>query len=431
MRRILGKRLHQYLYDQKKRFLHWRTQTKRETKFKALGLKRSLRYRVGRIAQSLSLLGLWKSTTREPQRVSPRGLPSLARKLRPSFLIGPTNSANQGNEWSRALSRVGAKSSSLRISSDPVSEWFTTDLSIDRESWLKLPERIALVQRVASTADVVLFESLRPMFRIENVRDGSHQVLEDLELMRTIGKKVGVIFHGSDIRDVDAHASRYSFSPFNTQRPEIEDLRKRSNENRGALPILRKKKIPIFVSTRDLLREVPDAHWLPVVIDYEKFNRVAVESPIFPTDALRVLYLPSRSWLKSAEIILPILEKLDTEGVIDFIKPAPVPHDQIPEMLAQADLVIDQMMGVIGVFAVEALAAGRRVMSFIDTSDGEDVITSSTPVININPSNLESEIRRVASERPRPTEGPAFAHKWHDGRESARVIGQAFGWKLA
>jgi len=358
------------------------------------------------------------------------GLSGIARKYRPTFLIGPTNSANQANDWARSLNAVGAHTTSLRISSDPASEWFTTDLSIDREAWLKLPRRVELVQNVAQTTDIVLFESLRPMFRIENLRDGSHQVIEDIDLMLSIGKKVGAIFHGSDIRDVDAHAARYEFSPFNSGRPEIEDLRKRSSENRAILPLLRERKIPLFVSTRDLLREIPDANWLPIVIDFEKYHRVAIESPIFSAEKIRVLYLPSRSWLKSAEIILPVVEKLHSLGVIEFINPGPVPHDEIPAMLAEADVIIDQMMGVIGVFAVEALAAGRLVMTFMDTATPDDVISQLNSVVNINPSNLESEIRRVANERPQPIGGVEFAKRWHDGSESARVIGKAFGWKF-
>ena len=109
-----------------------------------------------------------------------------------------------------------------------------------------------------------------------------------------------------------------------------------------------------------------------------------------------------------------------------------MPHDEIPQVIAQADLIIDQMMGVIGVFAIESLAAGRLVMSFIDADHGAgtpDEITSAAPIISINPFNLEPEVRRVANERPH-ADGRDFARRWHDGSESIRVLGAAFGWRI-
>ena len=409
MRKLIGKRLHQFLYDQKISFRRWRVRTKRESKLIAQGIARRVILALVRPLNSIA--------------------PKVGVLPRPRFLIGPTNSANQGSEWSRSLTKNGAASQSLRISSDPVSEWFITDLAISREEWLKFPTRQKLAEMVARTKDVVLFESLRPMFRLENIRNGEHQALEDIELIKHIGKRVGVIFHGSDIRDVDAHAARTTFSPFNSSATEITDLRKRSNENRALLPILRNKKIPIFVSTQDLFHEVPDAIWLPVVVDFVKFNKVAQTSPIYSQEKLRVLYLPSRSWLKSADLITPVLEKLHNEGVIEFIKPAPVPHDEVPSMLAQADVVIDQFLGALGVFAIEALAAGRLAMTYL-----EEGANSRTPlpasIINMTPQSIESEIRSVALNRPLPAGGVEFAKQWHDGTASARIIGQAFGWKL-
>jgi hypothetical protein len=409
MRRLLGARLHQYLYDQKMAFARWRTKTKREVKLLVRGLPRR------------AVLGLLHPINRL--------LPGFKVLPLPAFLIGPTNSANQGSEWAQSLTRAGAKSQSLRISSDPAAEWFSTDISISREEWLKFPTRLALATQVAASKDVLLFESLRPIFRLENIRNGQHQILEDIALMKRIGKSVGVIFHGSDIRDVDLHAARFTFSPFHSNNPEIEKLRKRSNENRAILPELAKAKVPIFVSTLDLLQEVATAAWLPIVIDFEKFNQVARISPIYATPKLRVLFLPSRSWLKSADLIIPVLEKLDAEGVIEYVRTESVPHDQIPRLFAQADLVVDQLLGGVGVMAIEALAAGRLVMSHIPENLSRGPV-GNYPIISITPESFEDELQKVAGERPLPEGGVEFARRWHDGRESARVIGAAFGWKL-
>jgi hypothetical protein len=92
--------------------------------------------------------------------------------------------------------------------------------------------------------------------------------------------------------------------------------------------------------------------------------------------------------------------------------------------MADVDLVIDQYLGVIGVFPIEALAAGRLVMSFVPPEAGE------IPIINITPETLESEIRRVAASKPRALEGVEYARRWHDGRESLLALAEVFGFKI-
>ena len=401
-----AKRARKYLYDQKISFRRWRSRVKRELTLIVLGL-----------GHRLLLLGVGPLARRLPS-----GKFSFLPRLR--FLIGPTNSANQGVEWAGALNRAGFKAQSLRISTDPSAEWFTTDIAISREEWLKQPVRSALAQRFATQSDVLLLESLSPIFRLENARDGRHQVLEDIELARRIGKKVGVIFHGSDIRDVDQHAARIPFSPFASDRPEVAELRSRVAANKAILPALQKMGVPLFVSTPDLLKDVPSAQWLPVVVDFPKFSAVAESSPIHSSAKLRVLYLPSQSWLKSSEIITPVLEKLSSENVIEWVTSPQLSHDEIPALLAKVDLVVDQLFGATGVFTAEALAAGRLVMGYL-----EERSSHSAPIITVTPESLEAAIREVAAERPSASGGVEFVQRWHDGRESATVIAHAFGWR--
>ena len=383
------------------RFSHWRKYFKRETKLRWLSFNRTVR-------------GFFD------------------RSKTGQFLIGPTNSAQQATEWSRALSTLGFSAESLRISTDPQTENFHTDILLARQEWLPIDRRQQLAEYVARNKDVVLIESLSSIFSLRTNRVESHPILEDLTLLRRMHKQVGVVFHGSDIRDVDAHADRIPFSPFATPRPEVENLRARSAKNRSLLPELRRRKIPTFVTTIDLIQGVPDSTWLPVTIDFPKFEAISKISPIYShcDPKLRVLFLPSRSWIKSAELIEPTLRKLDAEGVITYIgkreEGDSIPHDEIPALLGTIDVVIDQLLGVIGVFAIEALAAGRIVMSYIPDELHK---LGQVPIHNITPDTLEAELRRTAAERPLPAGGVEFAKKWHDGTESARVLAQSFGLK--
>ena len=394
------------------------------------------------------------------------------------MLIGPANSANQASAWARSLN-----SQSLRISADPSREWFTSDFEVTTQQRNDLDFRIKLLHEVFLPKKIILLESLRPIFAFRKGRQGfapRHSV-DDAVLLQRMGKRIGVIFHGSDIRDPLAHAKRNPYSPFRQiddqshsldsnshlpsdspshsqikLRPEAEELFKSSQVNRELLPRLRKRKIPLFITTPDLYLEVPDARWIPAVIEFGRFEEVAKSHPIFSGDKLRVLYLPSRSWIKSSEVIHPILEKLSAEGVIEYrnwLENGPVTHDQIPAIIASADVVIDQLIGLFGVFALEAIAAGRVVMTYIDP---EHEGHPTPPHININPDTLESEIRRVAKDREASsiraqkltivdgtpklefhevpvakalTMGAEFVRHYHDGDYSSKVFQTVFGLK--
>ena len=399
--RNLRKILRTHYYVKRARFDKWKIRYKRESRLRRLSQRRKI----------IRFL-------RSPFRV------------RPAILIGPTNSANQATRWSHAFQKFGIQSQSLRISADLANEWFTSDFALNRTQWLDFNQRQKLADDVANTKDIVLFESLRPIFRLLNAKDGRNQILEDFELMTRIGKRFGVVFHGSDIRDTKAHAERISFSPFREESSELEKMRARRAENVELVPFLREQKIPIFVTTKDLLLDLPDACWLPVTIDFESFYKVALNFPIFPdpSQKLRVLFLPSRSWLKSADVIEPVLIKLRDEGVISyqshFATGQTLQHSEVPAAMAEVDLVIDQFLGVIGVFPIEALAAGRLVMSYVPTDAGE------VPIINITPDTFESELRRVARERPKPSAGIEYAKRWHDGTESVLAIAEVFGFRI-
>ena len=313
----------------------------------------------------------------------------------------------------------------------------------------------------------VLIESLRPIFAFRKGRQGfapRHSV-DDLKLLKRMGIKVGLVFHGSDIRDPYAHALRNPHSPFwstsghpisanpaepsQILRPEALSLAESSATNRQLLATVRRAKIPIFVTTPDLFHEVPDAHWLPVVIDINRFAPISQRSPIFSTEKLRVLYMPSRSWIKSSHLITPILEKLRDEGVIEYknwSETGAVKHSQMPELVEASDLVIDQFLGIIGVFPLEAAAAGRLVATLVEPSVSQSPIP---PHIPITPNTLEDVIRGVAKAREGVTlhgqqltikegkphlefkslsltdgiqVGIDFVHYYHDGRYSAAVM---------
>lgn len=352
---------------------------------------------------------------------------SSAGKRNYSILIGPANSAGQATSWSRALTCRGFSSRSLRISNDPASEWFDADIEIPRLEWTTMEGRLGLAKKIASEFDAVLFESMRPLFSLHSKRDYSaDRTFEDITLLKKAKVKSAIVFHGSDIRDTSAHARRELFSPYRALSPELEQLQTRAAEFRKAGRRAFWRRIPVFVTTPDLLLDMPRARWLPVTIDVEVFARAGQARPCWTSPGIpRVLFQPSKGWLKSADLVSPILQKLHREGVIDLLEGEAVPHDEMPARITEADIVIDRFDGVAGVASIEALAAKRIVIANI-ASWAYKKAEVTPPIVHATPETLENILRMMASQRssyPHDFDaGLHYAQKWHDGSESVRRI---------
>jgi hypothetical protein len=339
------------------------------------------------------------------------------------ILLGATNSAGQANSWAHALRISGRGAESLQIVKDQANTWFYADRTIQRDGWKKLEFRKQLFKEITSSNTSVLLESLRPIFALNQPSLFTAQEgLNDLKDLWRAGLKVAVVFHGSDIRDQRHHAKMDEFSPYrNPVDPaKFEAVRVRADQTRLVARKLNRHRIKHFVTTPDLLHELPDATWLPAVIDIAKFETTTeIKGSSGP---LKVLFLPSNGWLKSESHVTPILEKLAKEGLIKLVATGPVSNSQMPSLIESADVVIDRFDGVVGVTSIEAMAANRLVIANIAPwiYDRAEV---TPPVIHSTPATLEEKLREIASDNFNHQQiieaGYQYVCKWHDGRESS------------
>jgi hypothetical protein len=212
------------------------------------------------------------------------------------------------------------------------------------------------------------------------------------------------------------------FSPYRNpiDPAKFEAVRVRADQTRLVARNLNRHRIKHFVTTPDLLHELPDATWLPAVIDIAKFETTTeVKNSSGP---LKVLFLPSNGWLKSEGLVTPVLDKLVKEGVIKLIATGPVSNAQMPALVESADVVIDRFDGVVGVASIEAMAAKRLVIANVAPWIYNKAEVT-PPVIHATPNTLAEKLREIASENFNHKQftdaGFAYVNKWHDGRESA------------
>lgn len=349
------------------------------------------------------------------------------------LLIGPANTAGQGLRWARAVrERVpGADARNLAVQDRKTA----AGMAFGQDIWLSGGAQLrglrAHRERVLGTGDGpgathVLSESARPV--LGDFHNGS--VLDDLPELCAAGIVTGLVFHGSEVRPPSEHADRYPHSPFQGE-PDayVERLAALASRSRTAMDAF---DGPVFVSTPDLLDFAPRATWLPLVVDVDRF---ATARPALQSARPVVLHAPSNPRLKGTEAVEAALTGLHDDGLVVYRRLTGVPHADMPGFVAEADVVVDQVvLGNPGVLLAEAMAAGRVAVAHLAADvvgrmRAADPGGEEPPVVQASPADVGAVVERIARERAAYQEvarrGPAWARRNHDGSRAAAVLG---GW---
>ncbi|MGV9769735.1 hypothetical protein ACWDR7_09735 [Microbacterium sp. NPDC003461] len=343
------------------------------------------------------------------------------------LVIGPANSAGQAHRWARSAERLrGVRATSFAVSPADDTFRFPVDARVGREdfasnyAWTR--RQIGAVERGFSH---VVLESGATLWRADAV--------EHVAALRERGAiNVGLVFHGSDIRVPHVHAQLEPDSPFADGRyPDAARLEEVTARNHR---LVRESGAPVFVATPQLLDFLPDAAWLPVVVDPEPWERAA-SGPALTRDRPIVVHAPSRRGLKGSERIEPALQQLDREGVIVYREISGVPASRMPSIYGGADIVLDQFVnGGYGVAACEAMAAGRVVLAHVSDRHrrvAEREAGMGLPIVEARVDDIGEVIRGILADRAAYAalagQGPEFVRRMHDGARSAAVLSGFLG----
>jgi hypothetical protein len=155
--------------------------------------------------------------------------------------------------------------------------------------------------------------------------------------------------------------------PQSLQFPILRALRKKSvmhylgSDIRGKPPdelTFGRKAGAEIVGSFDAIRWVPQAEFVPPGID------VAAIEPAPPSDRSRpvILHAPSSRRRKGTDHVLAAVEGLDA----DLLLVEGLDHRKAFERYREADIVVDQLnAGWYGLFAIECMALGKPVVSFV------------------------------------------------------------------
>jgi len=211
--------------------------------------------------------------------------------------------------------------------------------------------------------------------------------------------------------------------PQTLQFPLLRTLRKKSvlhylgSDIRGKTPeqlAYGRKAGAQIVGSYDAVRWVPEAEVIPPGID------VAAIEPAPPSERARplIVHAPSSRRRKGTEAVLAACAGLDADlELVEGLR-----HDEAFERYRRADVVVDQLnAGWYGIFAIEAMALGKPVVTFLHDEAvrrTEEAYGVEVPVVSATAETLRERLEPlVASAELRRRTGLAsrsYVERVHD-----------------
>jgi hypothetical protein len=261
--------------------------------------------------------------------------------------------------------------------------------------WRQFGRRLSFLRQAVDEYDVFHFNFGQTILGIR--RFG--RVVDELAWLRRRGKTILFTYQGSDIRggggvrEKAAHrALRYADR--------------------------------VFYQNPDLRQWLPGASFLA----YAAVDPSALRpEPLSEREELVVAHAPTDRVIKGTRHVIEAVDALRDDGVairLDLVEG--VTRHAALERLAQADLLVDQLMlGWYGTVAVEAMALGRPVLSYIREDEPEDnPFGADLPIVRTTPTTLADDLRALSANRDRRGElsvaGRAFVEQHHDPVSIAR-----------
>jgi glycosyltransferase involved in cell wall biosynthesis len=168
------------------------------------------------------------------------------------------------------------------------------------------------------------------------------------------------------------------------------------------------------IGSYDAIRWVPDAEVIPPGIDVDAIQ------PAPPSDRARplIVHAPSSRRRKGTEHVVAACEGLDAD--LELVEG--LHHDEAFERYRAADIVVDQLnAGWYGVFAIEAMALGKPVVTFLHDEAvrrTEEAFGTQVPIVSATAETLRETLRPLVADAGRRRElgaaSRAYVERVHD-----------------
>lgn len=239
----------------------------------------------------------------------------------------------------------------------------------------------------------------------------------DLPILKLFGKKIVMRYWGSDIRQLDI-SKKYDYH----YAREMEINPKREERKRRKIRRIN-RYADATITGYELAEYSPNGVISPLAIDLSKISFIGPK--IDKDRRLKIVHAPTNRVIKGTKYIIEAVEKLKKEGYdFEFVLVEKKSHDEALRIYEDADIVVDQLTYGYALVAVESMAMGKPVLSYI--REDLEKYYPTLPILNTNPDNIydnlkllieNPELRRELGEK-----GRKYVEEVHDSRKIAKQM---------
>lgn len=206
-----------------------------------------------------------------------------------------------------------------------------------------------------------------------------------LTLIGSLGIRIVVITHGSDILQLTPNRTRFDW----VERMQLDYPAWSFAEQ----TIASRERLRLFDAYADLV--IAPYHAIRRLMRradliFTPFSITGEESPLPSNPIPVILHAPNHRHVKGTGELIAAVERLNARGIRCELRLVEgVPRDEALKMYGQADIIADQLIiGAFGVFAPEGMAIGRPVLTYLDQDMLGDPVFN-YPLVNAHIGNVE------------------------------------------
>lgn len=281
-------------------------------------------------------------------------------------------------------------------------------------------ERLLQIKRMITDHDIYIFQYASSILGR----------LEDLPLLRALGKRVICMFNGSDTRERTSYALHNRLHglhpmPYHLQNPDPT----------GSLE-QKLRYVRMAELHADVVTGAPDFLGLAILPYFHNFAPLDTReiTPCVPDREVPiVVHAPSHRDIKGTDIVLKAVADLKSEGVaFEFELLEKMPNEVVRQRLSNADIAVDQLYSEYpATFALEAMAAGCAVAG----GNRPDTVPypPNIPCVDIDPRTVRERLRHLIQDKSfrvgLARRGPGHVRDWHHPLFSAAKLLDLFARK--
>lgn len=340
--------------------------------------------------------------------------------IKQRIMHGLSEVSGQNSYSVMGLKEIGENADSVVYTAHPFGYPCDKSLNIDKANKMKYPLYVLKL-------GVFFFQALY-RYSIFHFHFG-HSILNCLELplYHLFRKRIFFEFHGSDLRDLETFCKK-SGMPYNPKNATSIRQHKRNAKICRAAD-------GVIVHDDELIPYLPrqcrHVYVVPLRIDISHFE------PIYPNpdnQNIRIVHAPSKREGKGTKYILEAFESIKKKyNNVDIVLVEGKTQQEAFEIYKTADIIIDQMFaGTYGVFAIECMAMGKPVITYI-SEDMKDRLPEELPIvsadINTVASSMELLINNGKMRNQKGREGRQYVENYHDYRTLAGILMDIYSGK--